>query len=157
MAWIIFIMIAYLTAIISVPLKKWSRIWPAGITALVLTFLIDSTLIGLGAFSYSTSISLPSGVPVFYWVSSFAGGIILAYFYPAKKQWQFPYVLFTSALFLAMELIMNRLGYIHYIKWNPIQSYFLDVIGFTTTLSMSLWFGAKGAKFQNEIFGRYIR
>ena len=146
MVWIIFLIIACLTALILTPIKKWKRLWPAGITGLILLYLIDSTFVRLEAYSYTFSNSLPSGIPTFFWLSSFPGGMILAYYYPQRKRWQFPYILVAAAIFLVMELVMYWLSYFHYNKWNPVNSYFLNVIGFTVVLHLSEWFGAVGRK-----------
>lgn len=146
MGWIVFCIIAYLLALIIVPIKQLKRLWPAGIIALVVIYGIDSTLIGLGAFSYSFASSLLSGLPILYWISAFPGGILLAYLYPSKKPWRLLYILLAAAVYLGMELVMYLLGYFQYGLWNPVMSYFLNVGGFMAVLWLAHWLGAVSRK-----------
>lgn len=137
MVWIIFFMISCLAALVFVPLSSWKKLWPSGILTILLIYMIDNTFIHLGAFSYTAQYSAPPGIPIFYILSGIFGGIILAHFNPAEKKWRLLYVLLTSAVFLAMELIMHWMGYFHYNNWNPVNSYFLDIIGINTMLTIS--------------------
>lgn len=86
------------------------------------------------------------GVPALYLISSFAGGMLLVHFYPGKHNLQFPYILFASALFLILEIIMVSLGYMVYQEWMLSRSYILDIFGFTVVLRMSEWIGAMDGK-----------
>lgn len=147
MGWLIFSAIAWSLVLFLVPFENLNRLWRAGVVGLVSLYIIDSTLIKLGAFYYSMgepSLSGLSGVPTLYLVSGFAGAILLAYYYPSERKWQLPYVLFASASFLALELIMVRSDYIQYKNWSLIRSYFLDVFGLTVVLWASQWLGAVG-------------
>lgn len=146
MGWIIFFGVSCLLFVVFVPFKNWKRLWSAGTLTMILLYLIDSTLIRLDAFSYSYGNSILSGLPTFYWLGSFFGGIILAYFYPENHKWQFPYLIFMAGIFLLMELIMYWGGYFHYNKWSPVNSYFLDFIGFTSVLWMAQHLGAIGKR-----------
>jgi len=134
-----FCITAWVVSIIFIPWKQWKHLYHAGIITMILIFLIDTTLISLGAFSYSDSIFILHGLPVFYWVSAFPGGALLARFYPKRVLWRFPYVLLTALLFVVMEVIMYLLGYFYYHNWNVINSFFLDIIGFTVTLWLTQW------------------
>lgn len=144
MAWVFFCITAYLTAFVLVPLKEWKRLWPAGIMGLIVLYLIDGTFIRLGAFSYSPGYAAVCGIPVFYMLSGFAGGIVLAYHYPDRKRPRLFYVFIAAAVFLFMELVMHWLGYFHYIEWEPLDSYLLDVMGFSALLWLFQCFGAIG-------------
>lgn len=136
MAWIILCAAAWLAALLLIPKDSFRRLWPAGIISMLVLYFIDTTLIRLGAFSYNGS-PFFSDIPVFYWTSSFPGGLLLAYFYPAVKRLRLPYVAGAAAVFLVLELIMKRLGYINYLNWNTLYSFFLDVGGFIIVLWLS--------------------
>jgi hypothetical protein len=146
MAWIIFLLIAFLTAAFAVPFKHWKILWPAGIIGMLVLYCIDRTLIGLGAYSFTGGSPFLSGVPTFYWISGFCGGILIVYFYPVQKRRRIPYLLLGAFLFLMTEFIMNRLGFFHYLKWDMIHSYLLNLIGLGITLWLSECLGAVGKK-----------
>lgn len=107
LGWVIFFIIAWLTALALVPVEEWHRLWPSGFIGMALIYIIDTTFIGLGAFKYSFDNRALGGIPIF----------------------------------LAMEYITARLGYFHYLKWNPLKSFFLNIIGFTVVISLARWFG----------------
>lgn len=144
MAWVIFLISAYIAAFILVPANEWKRLWPAGIITCVLLYMIDSTFIRLGAFSYSLGFLITPGIPVLYLISSIAGGILLAYLFPEKKLWQLAFILISAAVFLFMELVMHWLGYFQYDQWRLLNSYFLNIIGFSAVLRLSQCFGSIG-------------
>ena len=139
MAWVIFFAVAWLVSIAFIPIGRWRQLYQAGVIGMILVYLIDSTLISLGAFSYSGANTAIRGIPLFFWLSCFPGGVLLAHFYPRKILWRFPYVLLATLIFLAMEYVMHLLGYFHYHNWSVIHSFFLNIIGFTTTISIAQW------------------
>jgi hypothetical protein len=112
--------------------------------SIVILYLIDSTFIELGAFSYSAQILSLSGISIFYLLSSFPGGILLVYYYPKNKKMQVPYILLAAFIFLLMELIMMWAGYFQYVHWNSLKSYLLDIFGFTVVLWFAEWSGKAG-------------
>ncbi len=141
MGWLVFGIIAWLTALILVPLRQWKRLWPAGIIAMSVLYAIDSTLVGLGAFQFTNSNVWVSGLPAPYWLGYFPGGVLFAYYCPQIRWWELIYILFMAAILLVMELIMLGLGYFHHLNWNPVKSYILNVGGFTVTLWLIQWLG----------------
>ncbi|MCT4621300.1 MAG: hypothetical protein N4A62_18155 [Marinisporobacter sp.] len=140
MGWIIMCTIAFLLVLIFIPFNKYKSLYPMGLLSLVILYTIDSTFIELNAFSYSFANSKLSGLPIFYWLSGFASGMLLVYYYPSHKKWKFPYVLLASFLLLFLELIMVKLKYFHYHQWNLTKSYFLNIFGFTVVLWFSQFF-----------------
>lgn len=137
MIWVVFFIVACLSGIVLIPRHKWKILWPSGIVAAMMIYFIDSTLISLGAYSLSSGMIYVSGLPAFYLLSSFFGGVIITNFYPDKTKWRLPFILTAAMAFVIMELIMYWLGFFHYDKWSPVNSYFLNVIGFTSTLWLS--------------------
>lgn len=146
MIWVVFFIAACLSGIALIPPHQWKTLWPSGIIAAVMIYFIDSTLISLGAYSLSSGMVYISGLPAFYLLSSFFGGAILINYYPNKTKWRFPFILAAAMVFVFMELIMYWLGFFHYDKWSPVNSYFLNIIGFTSTLWLSERFNATGEK-----------
>lgn len=138
--WIVFFCVSCVALFVFVGLHKIKSLWPIGLITLVLVYIIDNTFISFGAFSYSYPNPLLDNLPLFYWLSGFCGGIILANYYPNDRKKQFPYILLSSACFLAMEVLMSYLGYFHYHNWHPIKSYILDIFGFTLSVSLAVWF-----------------
>ena len=102
-------------------------------------YAIDSTLIAVGAFSYRYPNPFIGQLPTLYWLSSFFGGIVLISYYPQRKLWEFPYILFSSFLFLLLELTMHYFGYFSYHHWSPIKSFFLNVFGFIVVSWLWHW------------------
>lgn len=139
MYWIVFFITACLLTFIFVPLKEWASLWPAGLITLFLLYAIDSVLISLNAFSYSFPSALLHGLPVFYWLSGFPGGVLLMRLYPSKKLNKLLHLLLSAALFLLLELISLKSGNFEHHHWNLINSYFLNVFGFTNLIWLFNW------------------
>jgi hypothetical protein len=93
-------------------------------------YLIDSALISIKCYSYKNAIIDICGVPLFFILSSFPGGYLLAHYYPNKKKYRLPYVLLTAGILLVAELIMYFYGYFQYINWTYYNSFFLNAISF---------------------------
>jgi hypothetical protein len=139
MVWLILFIISLSVSAVLIPFRQWKHLYYAGIITMLLIFLIDTILLPLGAYSYSGDYFILCGVPVLYWLSSFPGGALLMHFYPQRAIWRFPYILLTAFLFVLLEYLMYLLGYFHYNHWNVINSFFLDVMGFTCTLWLTQW------------------
>ena len=156
MGWVVFFGFLWVISLILVPLRHWKRLWPAGLIGMLLVYAIDTTLIGLGAFTYSLGNTFLSGLPTFYWIGIFPGSILLAYYYPSSRWRQFPYILLTSAIFLVMEITMHWFGYFQYRHWTPLKSYLLNIGGFMITLIVAQWVGSVGKGERRKMF-REIR
>ena len=144
LAWIIFFLIAMASAFLLTKFKNLKSLWPMGVATILFLYIIDSTFISLGAYGYHGTMFLLNNIPIFYLLSGFPGGILLAYFYPSTKKFQLPYILLAALLFLLLEIIMNWFGYIHYINWNILRSYILDVGAFMSLLWLGQWLNATG-------------
>ena len=139
LGWYIFSITAYGILLFTVPWNKYKYLWPIGLISIIILYLIDSTLIKLGAFSYSFPNPFLSGLPTLYLISGFVGGILLVHFLPSKETLQIPYMLLSPLIFLMLEFLMIYLGYFHYHNWNGLNSYFLNIFGF----SIVLWFSSQ--------------
>jgi hypothetical protein len=139
MAWIIFFCFSVITVLLLIPIEEFFSLWPAGITGLVMIYIIDWTLVSLGAFSYKYPNTFLSKIPLFYWLSAFFGGILLFHYYPQQQSVQFIYIVFAAVLFLGMELIMYKLEYFYYNNWNPLKSLILNICGFTVVIRFTEW------------------
>ena len=115
-----------------------------GLITILFLYIIDSILISLGAYVFHDTLPLLSGLPIFYLLSGFPGGILLVYFYPSTKKSQFPYILLSALLFLFLEIIMYWLKYFQFINWNILKSYFLNIGGFMALLWIGQWLNATG-------------
>ena len=82
MIWVIFFIVMLLVTAILTKFKNIKRYWFMGLITIALVFAIDSTLIGLGAYVYSGDLMAINGIPIFYLLSGYPGGILLVYFYP---------------------------------------------------------------------------
>ena len=139
MGWILFMIFLWSAALILVPLKHWKKSWPVGIFGMASIYAIDSTLVYLGAFRFWHGGAYLSGLPLYYWVSYFPGGIIFDYFRPRRHIWRLLYILITAAIYLMIELIMIYFGYFQYVNWNAFMSYQLNVVGFTVSMWFAEW------------------
>lgn len=122
-----------------VPGRQWKKLWPAGLIGMTVLYAIDSTLAGLGAFTFNQGSLYLSGVPVFYLLSSFAGGILAVHYYPSPKGWRLPYILLIALLLLLAEAVMIRFGFFQHLKWSIERSLLLNVLGFTVMIWLSRW------------------
>ncbi len=140
MAWLIYMIIVWTVALIFVPLKHWKKSWPVGITAMVIVFILDNTLEHLNAFKFWYGGIYLSGLPLYYWLCYFPGGIIFDYLRPYKHIWRLTYILIVAFVYLLIELVMIYSGYFQYIKWNAAMSYLLNIVGFTISMWYAEWF-----------------
>lgn len=150
MEWLIFLAVNLIIVLTFVPLGQWKRLWPAGLVGVVLLYLIDLLFYGLDTYAYSYGIRYLAGLPLFYLISGFPQSVFLAYLCPSKKQWRFPYILLMAAILWSMELIMFKLGFFQYHRWNLGKSYLLNIIGLTVLITYSQWLGAVGRGEQEQ-------
>ena len=144
MVWVIYFVIAMFATTVLTRFKNIKRLWVMGLATMLFLYIIDSTLMDIGAYTYHDSNFIFGGLPIFYLLAGFPGGILFAYFYPANRKLQFPYVLLAVAIFILMEIIIKWFGYIEYIKWNIVHSIFLDILGFMAILWLGQWLNATG-------------
>lgn len=138
--WMIYMIVAGLTALLLVPLKYWLKLLPAGVAALLIVLAIDNTLTSLMAFQFVHEGLYFFKLPLTYWISYFFGGILFAYFRPEGK-WKRILYIFGAALFLlTLEYIMMMLGYFQHLNWNLLNSYVLNIFGFVISLWIIEWF-----------------
>ena len=136
MGWIILFFIAYFLLFSLIPLKRCKELLHVGLFSLIVLYIIDSTLIKLGAYSFKLVYFDISGIPLLYLLSGLPGGMLLVHFLPPKKKWHLFYPLLASAIFLCIELIMVLCKYFYHHQWNSFNSYVLNIFGF----SIVLWF-----------------
>lgn len=146
MAWVVLFIVFWLLALLLVPGREWRRLWPAGIIGFITVYVIDSTFIGLGAFSYSQSSLGLSGLPIFYHLSVIAGAVLLVYYYPSTPWKQILYVMLTALVFLLIENVLIRLNYFHHLSWSLARSYVLNLVGFISVLWLAQKVNAVGKK-----------
>lgn len=139
MWWFVLFVLAWGLCLLFVPLNQWRRLLPSGVIALLLLYLIDSTLISLGALSYAYPSDVLDGLPFAYWLSGMPGGMLLVHFLPGKKERVFPYILLAAGLFLGLEYMTDLLGYIRYGSWSLFKSYLLDIAGFINVVFLWSW------------------
>ncbi|MGB9825998.1 MAG: hypothetical protein ACPLRU_04930, partial [Desulfofundulus sp.] len=112
-----------------------------GLVALVVVYVLDSTLVDLGAYSYRNGVPALGGMPWLYFLSVFPSAIILARFYPSRRCLSLPYVVVMGAFYLFVEWLMILAGYFRYLHWNLERSLVLDVIGLILVLWLGEWLG----------------
>jgi len=144
LAWVMLFLVAWLFVLVLVPVREWKRLWPAGIIGLVVVYVIDSTFVGLGAFSFTKIYPGLSGLPIFYILSIVAGSILSAHFYPDKDWKQMLFVMLMALGLLLIEVAMIRLNYFHHLSWSLARSYALNIGGFIVVLWLAQRAGAVG-------------
>jgi hypothetical protein len=137
--WILFSLIVWLLTFLIVPLRYWRRSWHMGLFGMVIILVIDSKLAKLGAFRSFHNGLLIYGLPLPYWIAYFPGGIFFDYLRPKNHLWRFLYIPIISAAYLIVELIMMNLGYFQYLNWKAINSFILNLIGFTVSMWFAEW------------------
>ena len=144
LGWIIYFLAAVLLAAALTKFKNIRRLWPMGVVTILFLYAVDRTFIALGAYSFQDTISLLGGIPIFYLLAGFPGGILFAYFYPSKKKLQLPYILIAALLFILLEIVMKWFGYFQYINWSLSRSFFIDLGSFMAILWLGQWLDATG-------------
>ncbi|MFZ5986860.1 MAG: hypothetical protein ACOYWZ_07035 [Bacillota bacterium] len=139
MIWFFFFVGLSILSFVLVPKNKWKRLWPAGIIGSVVLYLIDTTLIRLGAFSFAGASPALEGLPIFYFASGFWGAILFINYFPKRNVWTFPYIILSSTLLLILEFFLVLTDNFYYHKWNLTNSLLLNVFGFTLISWLVQW------------------
>jgi hypothetical protein len=139
MAWIIFVAAAWIVTLLLVPLKYWKKSWPVGIFALAIIFILDDTLVKLGAFRFLNSRVYLSGLPFCYWLAYFPGGVMFDYFRPKEHIQRLLYIFVWAAGYLAVELIYIYIGYFRHLNWNEYRAMMLNTGAFCITMWFAEW------------------
>jgi hypothetical protein len=130
------------TAVILVPLKHWKKSWPVGIFGMTVIYVIDGTLISLGAFRFRDGVDFLSGLPLYYWLGYFPGGILFDNLRPKEHFKKLIYIISFAAAYLFVEIVTIYLGYFRHLNWNAYNSLLLNVVGFTVTMWFAEWIEA---------------
>lgn len=138
-SWVGLLAILWIGASFFVKKRQWRKLWPAALLGVAVLYLIDSTLIGLGAFRYSGGGVEFGGLPLVYLAGMLGGGPLAVHFYPGTNTARIIYVLLLSGLFLIAEWIFILTGAMVHENWTLLHSYFLNIFGFVAVL----WFSEK--------------
>ena len=139
MGWILFMVLAWSTALMLVPIRYWRKSWPVGIFGIAAIYAIDNTLAELGAFRFWHGGIYISYLPLYYWLGYFPGGIVFDCFRPKRHINRLIYVLVFAAGYLFVELVMIYFGYFQHLRWNAFKSLLLNVAGFTVSMWFAEW------------------
>jgi len=134
MIWVIYAIVVLTIIILLVKWENFKRLWLAGIIAVVLAVLFDAPLVAGGLYEFHNQGIGFMGLPVFYLISTFGGGIFIVHFYPwgnIAKGLLF-YIL-ASVIFMAFEALMDLLGVFEHISWSYVNSFFINIAGFIIT------------------------
>ncbi|MBO8138319.1 MAG: hypothetical protein H0Z40_09345 [Desulfotomaculum sp.] len=134
MPWLILMLISWGLALLLVRNPGINKMWPAGAAAVVVTLMLDVTLVNLNAFQFNSAANAYKGVPIFYIIANFANGMLLARFVPVKGFLKLLFTVGFAVIFLFVEWAAIRLGYFQYINWSLLHSLGLNIIGFIVVL-----------------------
>lgn len=140
MGWWIFFLIVFTTTLLLVPKDSWKRLFFAGIAGLFIVLPIDSTLVTLGAFKFNFNELNVLGLPLPYWISYIPGGILFAHFHPTKWLQRLLYIIFSAASYALIEFITMQSGLFQHLNWNILNSFILNILGFTTLTWFIEWY-----------------
>ncbi|MBM7854765.1 hypothetical protein JOC37_001143 [Desulfohalotomaculum tongense] len=134
MLWVLLMLLSWGLALLLVHRPSINKLWPAGLAAVAVTLILDVNLVELGAFRFKNTLYDFRGVPLFYIISNFANGLLLARFVPTDGVLKPVVTVGLAAVFLALELLAVNLGYFQYLNWSPLHSLGLNVLGFIAVL-----------------------
>ncbi len=137
--WLVLALVSWGLTILLVRNPGINKLWPAGVIAVAVTLLIDTTLVKLGAFQYNHAVYAYQGVPLFYIIANFANGILLVRFVPFDKTLKPIATVALAAAFLLLEWIMMQLGYFVHLNWSLWHSLGLNILGFMAVLWAADW------------------
>ncbi|SHI85845.1 hypothetical protein [Desulfofundulus thermosubterraneus] len=141
MAWLVWFLFSFFLTVLLVGKKGWLQLWPVGLAALAVVYVLDSTLIRLGAFAYSFGLPALGGLPLLYFLSTLINAAAVARFYPVRRWLRLPYIIVLSAVYLLVEWVMILTGNFRHINWSLWRSLGLNVVGFTLFLWLGEWLG----------------
>ncbi|MTI81060.1 MAG: hypothetical protein FH758_09265 [Firmicutes bacterium] len=134
MPWLILMLVSWSLALVVVRKPGIKKMWPAGLAAVVVTLLADTTLVNLGAFRFNNTMYDFKGVPLFYIIGNFANGMLLARIVPADGILKPVLTVSLAAAFLFLEWGAIQLGYFQYFNWSYLHSLGLNIIGLIAVL-----------------------
>lgn len=134
MIWAVLMLVSWTLAILLVRNPGIDKLWPAGIAAVAVTLLADTTLVKLGAYQFHHAVYMFQGVPLLYIISNFANGMLLARFVPTEGILKAAFTAALAAIFLLVEYIMMQLGHFTHLKWSFWHSLSLNIMGFAAIL-----------------------
>lgn len=134
MTWLIFLVLSWGLALLLIRPHQLNSLWPGGVVAIIVTLLLDSTLIKLGAFRFNHPFVDIGGVPLFYLLANFANGMTLVRLVPTQGILQPIITVLLALLFLLAELVALNFGYFTYLNWSLWHSLALNIFGFVTVL-----------------------
>lgn len=134
MAWLIFFVLAWGLVVVLVGPRHLTALWPAGLIAIIVSYLVDSTLVKMGAFKFNDLYISVGGVPFFYLLANFANGMTLVRLTPQQGMFRPVIIVSLALLFLLMEYLAIMFGYFTHLNWNLWYSAILNILGFTLIL-----------------------
>lgn len=139
MIWTVLFLVAITASIFLIPKSRWKDLWPSGVIGIIVLYLIDSTLIKLGAFSFSNASPSLNGVPVFYLASAFFGAVLFINYLPRKRAWTFPYIILCAGILFVLEYFFLLTGHFSHYNWGVNRALILNIFGFTLVSWMAQW------------------
>lgn len=106
--WLIYMIVAFVTTLLAVPVRYWQKLWGAGITGMIVILLIDHTLSSLQAFQFVHQGIRVFSLPIPYWLSYFPGGIIFAHYRPFGRWNQLLYIIGFAVFLWLLEYITGK-------------------------------------------------
>jgi hypothetical protein len=134
MIWVIYAIVVLTIVILLVKWDNFKKLWLAGVIGVVVAVLFDAPLVAGGLYEFQNIGIGFMDLPVFYLISTFAGGIFIVHFYPwgnIVKGLLF-YIL-SSVIFMTLEALVDLIGIFEHISWSYVNSFFINIIGFIIT------------------------
>lgn len=113
------------------------KLWKAGLIGIGIMLIVDNLGAKFGYYNYPGGNIYLGPIPVTHIIYIYLISIIFLNWIPRRWDKRILYIIYISALFLAVEAVMFSAGAIAYQKWKFWYSYFLLVTGLSLLTFLS--------------------
>ena len=114
------------------------KLWKSGLIGVGVMLVFDTIGYKLNLYIYRNGLIMLGGfIPLLHIFNINFISILYVKWLPSKWDKRILYIIYVSAIFLAMEAAMYSVGGIVYPKWKLLYSYFLDIVGLSLLAYLS--------------------
>ena len=129
MPWVIFAAVVWLFIILFLR-AGFGRCWSAAVWAILVGYFLNNTFVTNGFYTFQELLYQFQGLPIGYLVGLAGIGVIIVYYLPDEKTWHLPYLILFSLIFTAIEIFAVEQGYLIYLNWSLLYSFFYKLLAF---------------------------
>lgn len=137
MPWLIFAVLVWIIVLLIVRIKELGRLWSAGFWSIIVSYYLNTLLIGKGFYQFQETFYAYQGIPLFYLAALGGIAIIIMRFLPKEKFWQLPYLILFSAGLTGLDFFAHSGNYILFLQWPLLDNFLFKLFAIITIVWLS--------------------